>query len=46
MPGRLRAYDGCMQYAPRGGYTPAKQQQHERLRLNLVDARFSLCILF
>ena len=29
----LRAYDGCMRYAQRGGYTPAEQQRRERLRL-------------
>jgi transposase len=29
----LRAYDGGMRYAQRGGYTPAEQQRRERLRL-------------
>ena len=29
----MRAYDGCMRYAQRGGYTPAEQQRRERLRL-------------
>ena len=29
----MRAYDQCMRYAQRGGYTPAEQQRRERLRL-------------
>jgi transposase-like protein len=35
--GWLRAYDGGMRYAQRGGYTPAGQQRRERLRLEAAE---------
>ena len=33
----MRAYDQCMRYAQRGGYTPAEQQRRERLRLEAAE---------
>ena len=33
----MRAYDGGMRYAQRGGYTPAVQQRRERLRLEAAE---------
>jgi transposase-like protein len=31
------AYDECMRYAQRGGYTPAEQQRRERVRLQAAE---------
>ena len=33
----MRAYDGIMRYAQRGGYTPAEQQRREQVRLQAAE---------
>jgi hypothetical protein len=33
----LPEYDRSMRYAQRGGYTPARQQRRERLRLGAAE---------